>query len=460
MRTVFFNQLIFRVFFLILLGTPGIAFGRQGILTDYVDSAFASSRVIAQKNLSLEKARTGLEIARSYFLPEVNLLAGYQTAGGGRAIELPLADLLNNAYSTLNQLTGTNQFPQLKNQSVNFFPRDFHDVKLRATYPILNPDIRFGRDLAEQQIVMSELEIDLYKRDLVLSVKTAYFNYLSAGRAVAIYQNALELAEESKRVNERLLQNGKGLPAYVLRADSEVEQVKASLSQASTQLRNAALYFNFLLNRDPLAPIDSSYSVEEGLQVFSVPEQSLHPGSTLREELSALKQGISINETLLNQRKAAFRPRLNSFLDLGNQSEHWQFNSQSRYYLLGLQLELPIFTGQRNRLKVRQAELDLKAASLQLEQVADQLNLSQSAARNNLNAALDQLKAGRRQMESAATYQRLIERGFREGSNSFIETIDARSQYTQAQLQYTIQQYKALIAAAELERQNASYPLK
>ena len=130
MRTVFINLLMLTAF--CLLGAARSS-AQTSLLDRYIDSAWASSLVLQQKTISLEKAKTGLAVARSYFLPEINFIAGYQTAGGGRAIELPLGDLLNNAYSTLNQLTGTNQFPQLSNQSVNFFARDFHDMKIRSS---------------------------------------------------------------------------------------------------------------------------------------------------------------------------------------------------------------------------------------------------------------------------------------------------------------------------------------
>lgn len=440
---------------LLLMQTRGQA--QKNLLDQYIDSAWQSNLVLQQKNLGLEKARESLQIAKSYFLPEVNFQFGYQTAGGGRNIELPLGTLLNDVYSTLNSLTGTTVFPQLKDQSVNFFPKNFHDAKVRTTYPIINPDIRYNREIAEKQIVLSEYEVEIYKRDLALAVKTAYFQYLSALKVIEIYENALTLAEEARRVNQKLLDNGKGLHAYILRSESEIESVKASISTARQQAKNAANYFNFLLNRDAGSEIDTAYLPESAGAFPLTSDPSLH---TNREELKALGQAASIYESMVKMRKSVFSPRLNSFLDLGNQSENWHFNNQSRYYLVGVQLEVPLFTGQRNRAKVRQSEIDFKQAQLNLQYVNQQLQLATSTASNNLQASQDQLKASNRQLEAAATYQRLIERGYKAGTNSFIETIDARNQYTQAQLQYSINQYKVLIAAAELERQTATYPIK
>lgn len=429
------------------------------VLDTYIDSAFANNIVLQQKNVSLERAGTALDIAKGWFLPTVSFQMGYQTAGGGRDIFLPLGDLLNGAYATLNQLTGSNTFPQLANERINFLPHNFYDAKVRTTMPIYNPDIRFNKQIAEQQIVLSEYEVDIYKRQLVKDIKNAYFNYLTALRSVSIYRNALDLANEGRRVNQKLLDNGKGLPAYVLRSNAEIEQVNAQVNSAQQQAENAKLYFNFLLNRDQHADVDTSYSADQAItQIGTMLAVNAEPGN--REELKALSQAININETVVQMNKQVDMPRLNGVLDLGSQAENWKFNTQSRYYLLALQLEVPIFAGNRNKNKIKQSQLDLRSARLNLEQVRQQLNLGSNAAKNNLSASWQTFTATEKQLEAAASYQRLIDRGYREGTNSFIETVDARNQFTQAQLLQVINQYKVLIAAAELERETASYQIK
>lgn len=458
MRTVFTRKRI-PVFFGILVLLQQPAFAQSGMLDSYIDSALHNNLVIQQKNVSLEKARTALTIAKGWYYPTVNFQGGYQTAGGGRSISLPIGDMLNGVYSTLNQLTFSNMFPQLKNQEINFLPSNFYDVKVRTTVPIINPDLRYNKEIATQQIQLSDYELEIYRRDLVQQVKTAYFQYLSSERAVDIYKAALELAMESRRVNQKLLDNGKGLPAYVLRADAEMEQVKAQVATAGQQLRNAQLYFNFLLNREGDSPIVTGYDADAALTQVKT-QLKMQPESGIREELKALNQVVGMRQTLVKMNKSVYQPRLSGFLDLGSQAENFKFNDQSRYYMAGLQLEIPLFAGYRNRNKIKSAVLDLQTAELDLAYSKIQLQLAANVANNNLQSAWQTYEASNRQLESAATYQRLIERGYREGTNSFIETVDARNQYTQAQLLQAVNQYKVMIAAADLERQTASYNIK
>ena len=438
---------------------PVYSLQAQNSLTGYVDSALASNRVLQQKNISLEKASLALSIAKSYYYPNVGFQLGYQTADGGRDINLPLGDLLNGVYGTLNQLTGSNNFPQLKNQQVNFLPHNFYDAKVRTTMPLYNQDIYYNKKIAGQQIALSALDIDVYKRELIKNVKEAYYNYLTALQAVDIYKQAQEVATESKRVNQKLLDNGKGLHAYILRSESEIENIHAQINTAQQQAANAMMYFNFLLNRPLRENINTGYPTNETVtEAGGLLLQEIN--SNNREEITLLNKVVELNETAVAMNKSAYYPKLNSFLDLGSQAENWKFNNQSRYYMLGLQLDVPIFTGFRTRNKVKQAELEVTNAKINKAQVQEQLNLAGGIAKNNLLSAWQTYTATTKQLEAAAAYQRLIERGYKEGTNTFIETVDARGQFTQAQLAHNIQQYKVLIAAAALEREAAILPLK
>jgi outer membrane protein TolC len=205
------------------------------------------------------------------FMPAMNLQGSYTTGNGGRSISFPVGDMLNPVYATLNQLTDSKQFPQIENVKQNFFPHNFYDARVRTSMPLLNTDLLYNRKLRQQQVTLQEFEVRIYKRELVKDIKTAYFNYRSATEAVKIYNSAMERAEEGRRVNESLLSNGRGLPAYVLRSESEVENIAAQITDSEKQVHNAQLYFNFLLNRESEEPILADQ--EDELTLTSLQEE-------------------------------------------------------------------------------------------------------------------------------------------------------------------------------------------
>jgi outer membrane protein TolC len=121
---------------------------------------------------------------------------------------------------------------------------------------------------------------------------------------------------------------------------------------------------------------------------------------------------------------------------------------------------MPLFHGKRNIRKIEQTKLDIRSANTQYEETEALLRMSQSIAWNNLETARTNHIASLKQLEAASTYQRLIEKGFREGVNTFLETLDARNQVTQAQLLVNINNFKVRSAEAKLEREQATFPLE
>lgn len=428
-------------------------------LDEYIRQGIDANQVLQQKTIALDKAMLALKIANGMFAPSVGLIGNYTTGDGGRSIALPVGDLLNPVYATLNQLTASDQFPQIENVNQNFFPRNFYDVRVRTSIPLINTDLVYNKKIQQQQKLLQEYEVVVYKRELVKNIKTAYYNYLNALEAQGIYQSAMTRALESKRVNESLLTNGKGLPAYVLRAESEIESIKAQATEAEQQVNNAKLYFNFLLNRDGNSLINTDFNTIEAVNTVISTFQSENV-SREREELLQLQSAVELNTTVLHMKQTFWMPKLSGFVDLGAQAENLKYNDDANYYLIGLQLDMPLFAGFTNRHRIQQSKLDVKNAELNRSLVANQVKMSTQFARNGLSSAYQNYVSAQKQYEAALSYQKLIDKGYKEGVSTFIESIDARNQLTTTQLLLNINRYKVLIAAANLERETAAYALK
>ncbi len=442
---------------LFLLFPFAMVMGQKSILDEYIEMGFQQNIVLQQKSISAEKALLSLQSAQSLYQPTLAFQGGYQTGEGGRSISFPIGDMLNPVYSTLNQLTKSTAFPQINNVETNFFPRNFYDVKLTTVMPIYNRDISINKEIQSQTLGIQKADIQVYKRELVKNIKTAYLNYLMAHKAIGIYQNGLLLAQEGKKINEKLLANGKGLPAYILRSENEIVQLGSQLSEAEKQAESAKMYFNFLLNRELLTEIKTNYNEQEALDVL---KKTLVSEVDQREELSMLKQAISLQQSVVKMNESFYLPKLNGYLNLGSQSSNWDFNQKSAYYLLGMQVDIPIFSGKRNLNKIKQSAMDVDMAKKSLDLTSKQVNLALQIAQKNLTQTWVAYRASQKQIDVANTYSNLIDKGYKEGVNTYIETLDARSQWTNAHLLLNLNQFKILIAAAQVEREAATYPLK
>jgi outer membrane protein TolC len=426
----------------------------QSVLDHYIQEGLKSNLVLQQKYWSLKQAEQSLASARSYFLPSVNVLADYTHGKGGRSIGIPVGDLLNPVYASLNQMTETDAFPQIENVSEDFFPKNFYDTRIRTSLPLINTDLHINKTIQGEKVMLKQYEIDSYKRQLILDIKTAYYNLLSAEVAVKIFESAMLLVERNISINEALLENGKNLHANVIRSKSEAEKVKADLNSSRNQVLNARAYFNFLLNRE-LHQNVTTQGIPESEKLIFVSDTT----NNRREEIQMLNTLQGINHASVKMSKLNRLPKVNAFFDLGSQASNWQFNDDTQYYLVGIQLSLPLFNGFRNNINIRQQQAEIAKTEQQILYSEKQVALASVLANNDQQTATQNFYAAQEQLRSAQSYFNLIEKGYQEGVNALIEYIDARNQLTTSLLQKNLRQFEMLITEARVERESASYNL-
>ncbi len=458
----------------------------SSILDNYLRIGLDSNLALHQRNFDLQRSLLDLKRARAQFYPQAGISSQYTLADGGRTQSIPVGDLLNGVYSTLNQLTGTNKFPQVANQSVQFLPNNFQDSKMEITLPILNTDLQYNKAVNSEIIHSRQADIDIYRRDLVRNIRQAYYQYLQTEKAVDVYSNALLNVQANLRVSEKFVENNMATRESVLRAQSQVSHVQSSLIEAENNRRNAAAYVNFLLNRPLDTPVltDSALLTDDastGAQAersiaptfpanprsklpllgSTVPSNGLSSDATAsiagREELSRLKSTQNILASNLRWNENYIIPKLNAFYDVGFQGYGYHFNNSQFYQLAGINFTWNLFKAGDNKYKISQARIDIRSTDEQYRQLTDQLTLEQQTTVNNYASAVEALHALADEVSSTRETYRLADKRYKEGNALQIELIDSRTQMTDAEIRYTLGRLAVLNRAADLERVTAAY---
>jgi outer membrane protein len=174
-----------RSFLYTALALATAAVQAQAPLDDHVRQGLDSNLVLREKNIALDRALADLQVAKALFLPAVGLQASYLVGEGGRYSDFPVGDLVNPVYRTLNQMIGHNVFPMVENVQAYLNPNNYHDAHLRTTLPLLNTELIHGRQARHQRVLLKVQETDIYRRELVKDIKTAYFIVLIGGLMAA-----------------------------------------------------------------------------------------------------------------------------------------------------------------------------------------------------------------------------------------------------------------------------------
>ena len=103
-----------KLFLFYLLFPLAAAAQTSPILESYIQEGLKQNLGLKQERLEIEKSLENINQAKANFMPKLTFNPNYTLAAGGRKLSFPIGDLLNPVYSTLNQITKTNNFPQVR----------------------------------------------------------------------------------------------------------------------------------------------------------------------------------------------------------------------------------------------------------------------------------------------------------------------------------------------------------
>jgi outer membrane protein TolC len=455
--SVFIGGLVF------MIGLQVPLSGQQrSILDTYIRHGLQNNLALTRKELDLEKSLMALKEANGLFYPSVGIEAQYFLSEGGRSIDFPVGDLLNPVYSSLNEiLQGMGEpgsFPQLENQKIQFLPNDYHDTRLRVIMPLVNTEIYYNRRIRKEMISGTQAEINVYKRELIKEIKIAYYRFLQAVKVVEAYQSALELVNEARRVNVKLVENQMAGQEKLYRIEAEQSQVKAQLARAENDKNTAAAYFNLLLNQ----PLRNSIDTDSLLLNPMNPIQYTLPATNraYREEIQQLNSAIESTDLYYKMKKSSVFPVISNITDLGYQGYSYTFKKDQQYVMNTVNLSWSLFGGFQNRNRIAQARIESESLRRMLDESELQIELQCSIAEGNLLSSVKSEEANRSSLLSSREYYKVISRQYATGQKSLLDLLDARNQLTTAQIGYNVSHFESLIRLAELERANAQIDLE
>ena len=434
-----------RLLLIIFITLPLSLLQSQSVLDRYVEEAINNNLSVKEKKLLEQRELYSLERAGKEAGPEVKLLTSYTLAAGGRTIELPIGDLLNDVYSSLENLTGQ-PFPQVENQSVDLLPNNFYDFRFRITQPILQPEIKYNKLIQQEEVNLAGLMTDQTTRDLVRDVKTAYLQWMRAHDAIEIIDQGAVLLTENKRITESLIRNGSGLPSALIRIEAEITNVEAQRQRVVNDMANAAAYFNFLLER----PGESVIEVDSFPSVPQLPD-SLNVAT--REELQQIKTTNQIQSLALTREEKHFAPRLGVQVDLGSQDfiDDW-----GPYVLGGVQLEIPIWDNKKSSLKRQEWEASIASVDTRYQYTREAYETQLTAEIRSLESDLAIYNSYTASLNSNQRYYTETARRYKEGLSNYIELLDARTEITNTKLLQNLAKYQAWIRQVNIERISAT----
>ena len=458
-------KLVSTLIFVFVAVAPGFAAEwprRPAAVEALISQAMTGNLALQSQSVDVEIGLERLREARSYFQPKIDFAARYTRAEGGRTIDLPIGDLMNPAYDALNQLLGgQGGFQHVSNQSIALLREREQETKLTLTQPLYRPEITRGVKARRADLASREAQLAAYRRELRFQVETGYYRWVQTETVARILESAAAVTAEALRVNRSLFSADKITEDRVLRAEADDLEIQQQRLEAERDRKLALAYLNFLLNRPLDTQLTSPVSDDLTSYVRAVTEISLQSAPSIdhREELLALNKAIDAATAVEGVARARRYPSLVLAAEGGIQGENYRTGNGCNYGMASLVAQMNIWDGKALSSRQRQTRLERTKLELQLGQARQQMALEAERASDELRAAIAACQTAERRREASARAFEIVSRREREGMASQLSFLDARSEFTRAELNLEVVRQRLLIAVAALDRATAATPL-
>lgn len=448
------KNILFCVILCLLPAFSGPLHGQSAVLNAYIQEGLDNNLALRQQNLDIRHSMEAIRQAKGLFYPTLSFTANYTLAAGGRRIELPIGNLLNPVYSTLNQLTLSDAFPQVENVSEQFLPNNFQETKLKFSVPVYNAGLRYNRRIQEQLTESKTAQKNAYENELRYQITGAYLQYLQAQEAQKIWLNAQTVLRELKRFNESLVRNNVATRDIVATAEYELSKTDMELATLRAAENTARAYFNFLLNKDLQSPV----SIDTLLLNRSLPaynQADLIAGAPQRrQEFAALRAGIEASATAVQLNESAVRlPNAYFGGEAGFQGFGYNFfDGKQAFVLAQVGVNYELYNGGQRKSKIQQAKLERERLGVQFLEAEQQVILQVTKAWNDFEAAQSAWINAREGKKAAEAVFAIVQNKYKAQQALLLEYLDAQNRVTTAQLQVLLSWMDVLAKEAELKK--------
>ncbi len=397
-------------------------------LNSLIEEALAHNTDVAIAAARVEQARASLRIANADRLPNLDVQGDVTRAKASSLLApVPAQDREVTTYTV---------------QGAVGFELDFWGQYTRASQS------------ARAQLLNSEYGREATKLSLTGDVARAYFGLIAAAEQLARGRDTLATREESVKLEQLRLNAGESDEFTFKRALAEAAATRVSLHQLELEVVQRGNALAVLLGRSPKEMVDHAVA-SEGINLpAAVTLPAALPSSILerRPDIGAAEAALNASAFDIGVARAQLFPSIRLTGAYGSVSPELSdlFKEPYEAWSIAGSLLQPIFEGGRLRANVK------RAYAVREERKAQYARAVQVAFRDVLNSLRGQeliaavRDATREQTDALQRATELAELRYDQGDIGYLELLDVRRGFYQAQISLIAAERDALLNTVDL----------
>jgi len=301
-----------------------------------------------------------------------------------------------------------------------------------------------------QAIVVQDYEVARTRQEIILGVKSAFYEVMRRRDLLAVAQNSRADAETH-------LEQARGLYAEGVSPRADVIKVEVQVASAGLEViraENAVLQAEANLAAAMGLSASADFSIMPTTPIAPIALPPLAGTIALaqagRPELRGIMARIEAAQTNIRQIESGFYPNLSLDAALGQQER--TYPPTDKKWSVGLSLGIPVFERLTTRSKKNQAVAALGALQATELQTLRGVELEVQQAWLALKESLERKEVTGKVREQAEEDLRVSEGRYQEGVGNILDVLDAQAAMTQAKTNAVVATYDIATAMAKLDR--------
>ncbi len=320
-----------------------------------------------------------------------------------------------------------------------------------------------------QSLKVSALDVELAveqarssRIDMVEQVTKAYYGILLAKQSYDLYQRVYDNAVDNHDIVKKKFDVGSVSEYDLIRSNVSVQNALPNVIEAEYTVTLALWQLKALLGIDLQRNIDVTGSLMDYVHAL---DKSYDISQLNLENNTTLKQ-LDVQEQMLEHAvkitKLANVPSLSLnaaylYTALGNDGKFFNKGAWNPYSYAGLQLNIPIFAGNKRRAATREAKLNLANIQLQRENIERQLRVGIVQYLNNMQSSVKKYHASAATVDQAQRGYDIAVKRYDVGRGTLVDIDNSQVALTQAELQRNQSIYNFLTAKVSLDKVLGDY---
>lgn len=420
-----------------LLCTRAMTLQAQEPLMLTLDSALSyaleHNKTLANSKYAIDKSAQKIRETISQGLPQISASVDYSNFLGAEAS----LQLNPSAPPSVIEFNPTSNFKATASQLV-FNGSYFVGVQLS----------KLGKSLAEQSYQKDELNV----KEQVIQ---AYYMILGSERILSILNENKSNVQVIYEKTQNLANAGMIEQTEAKKLSIMVTSVENALK--STQ-RQAEFGYNLLrlqLGLDPEQTIKLSSTLDAVAAQYlqqDVASQDFDIRNNMDYQLMAMQGEVAKKN--IDLRKSSYLPTIAAFYSYTEKLKKPLFDLSPKN-VLGLTLNVPIFSSGQRASQVNQAKIDFEITRNTKELLVQQLTVQESQLRFNYTNLLEQFQSQKANVEIAKQVLDNMKLKYQQGIVSNLELTSSNNEYLTAESNYTSIMLQLLNAEASLRKINS-----